>query len=377
MTKPCVHLICNAHLDPVWQWRWEEGAAEALSTFRAAADILRDHPRLIFNHNEAILYRWVERYDPVLFEEIRSLVREGRWWIAGGWDLQPDANLPGPEALIRHMAEGRRYFRERFAVEPRVAYNFDSFGHSAGLPQLLAQAGYRMYIHMRPQPAEMALPSDLYRWRGADGTEILVLRIAVGLYHTEPFNIEERLSQGVDLALRLQRDVPVFWGLGDHGGGATRADLARIDAFTARETRVDFLHSTTDRLHEALREAGASAPIVEGDLQRVFTGCYTSLSRLKRRARESLGRLVQTEALCAAAWWARGAVWPAEELGNAWRDHLFNDFHDILPGSCTESAEADALDLYGRSSETARRLRLGAAAALEIGRASCRARVSY
>ena len=30
-----IFLLCNAHLDPVWQWEWEEGAAEALSTFRA------------------------------------------------------------------------------------------------------------------------------------------------------------------------------------------------------------------------------------------------------------------------------------------------------------------------------------------------------
>ena len=31
-----VHLICNAHLDPVWLWRWQEGCTEALSTFRTA-----------------------------------------------------------------------------------------------------------------------------------------------------------------------------------------------------------------------------------------------------------------------------------------------------------------------------------------------------
>ena len=31
-----VRLICNAHLDPVWLWRWQEGCTEALSTFRTA-----------------------------------------------------------------------------------------------------------------------------------------------------------------------------------------------------------------------------------------------------------------------------------------------------------------------------------------------------
>jgi alpha-mannosidase len=97
MSDPSVHLICNAHLDPVWQWRWEEGCAEALSTFRTAVQLLEEHPSLIFNHNEAVLYLWVKEYDPELFASIQRLVRQGRWVISGGWYLQPDVNLPGTE----------------------------------------------------------------------------------------------------------------------------------------------------------------------------------------------------------------------------------------------------------------------------------------
>ena len=359
-----VHLICNAHLDPVWQWRWEEGAAEALATFRNAAVLLREHKGFIFNHNEALLYRWVEKYDPPLFREIQALVREGRWSIAGGWHLQPDVNMPGVESLIRQIAEGRRYFREKFRSRPRVAYNFDSFGHGGGLPQILKLAGYRMYILMRPQKEELSLPADLFRWRGVDGSEILTLRIETGLYHSERDNIEEKIRRGVELARCLQRDVAVFWGLGNHGGGATREALGAIDAFIVREKGVEIVHSTPERLYEALKAGRRTVPVVEGDLQRVFTGCYTSLARVKRKAEESLGALVQTEALCAAASWLTGKDYPLEELGEAWRGHLLNDFHDILAGSCSESAERDALALYGGVLETARRLRLGAASAL-------------
>jgi alpha-mannosidase len=364
---PTVHLICNAHLDPVWQWQWEEGCAEALSTFSTAVELLKEHPTLIFNHNEARLYRWVKDYAPGLFGQIQKLVVAGRWAISGGWYLQPDVNLPGTESLIRHMAVGRHFFREHFAVEPRVAYNFDSFGHSAGLPQLLRQAGFQMYIHMRPQTPELELPSDLYRWRGLDGSEVLALRIAVGLYHTERHNIEERLQQGVELALKLNRDVPVFWGIGDHGGGPTREDLRRIDDFIAQEKRVAFMHSTPDRLYEALRVHGQTAPLVVGDLQRVFTGCYTSLAKLKRLAVRSLGTLRQTEALRAASWWQLQQPYPTAQLDEAWRDHLFNDFHDILPGTCIEPAEQDALGLYKGVAESCRRLTFGAAAAFNAG----------
>jgi alpha-mannosidase len=371
MSKPTVHLICNAHLDPVWQWRWEEGCAAALSTFAAAGRLLHEHPGFIFNHNEAVLYRWVRQYDPALFREIRRFVAAGRWCIAGGWFLQPDVNLPGLESLLRQVAHGRRFFAEHFNVRPHVAYNLDSFGHGGGLPQVLRECGYDMYIHLRPGPEDLPLPADLYRWRGVDGSQVTALRIVVGYYHTERDNIEQRVGEGVEMALRLNRDVPVFWGLGDHGGGATREDLDRIDACIAAEGRVHIEHSTTERLYEALREAAATAPVFDGDLQRVNTGCYTSLSRIKRRARSGAAGLAQAEALCAAAWWARNATYPAELLEEAWRAHLFNDFHDILPGSCTAPAEQDALDLYGHASEMLRRARLGSAVAMAAGEHPC------
>jgi alpha-mannosidase len=364
MTRPTVHLICSAHLDPVWQWTWEEGASEALSTFRTACEILRGHPRFIFCHNEAVLYQWVERYDTLLFREIQNLAARDRWAVSGGWYLQPDVNLPGTESLIRQIIEGRRYFWEKFRARPLVAYNFDSFGHSGGLPQILRLAGFEMYIHMRPQGTELALPSDLYRWRGIDGSEILTHRISVGLYHSERENIGHKVGEGIDLALKLGRDVAVFWGLGNHGGGATRDDLARIDALIAGERRVRIIHSTPDLFYHAVRREAPNAPVFEGELQRVFTGCYTSLSRIKRRAQRSLGRLVQAEALSTASWRLAGQPYPAGELDDAWRGHLFNDFHDIITGSCVEPAEQDALELYGRVEETARLVSLGAAAAL-------------
>ena len=87
-----LHLICNAHLDPVWQWEWEEGAAEALSTFRIAADFCEEYDSFVFCHNEALLYEWIEEYDKPLFEHIRALVKKRQMahhgWLAFAAGLQ-------------------------------------------------------------------------------------------------------------------------------------------------------------------------------------------------------------------------------------------------------------------------------------------------
>lgn len=362
-----VHLICNAHLDPVWQWQWEEGVAETLSTFRNAVEILNEHDTLIFTHNEAVLYDWVRKYDPSLFKEIQKLVKKGRWSVSGGWWLQPDVNMPGTESLIRHIYEGRKFFKKYFNAEPLTAYNFDSFGHSGGLPQLLVKSGYKMYIHMRPQKPDLDLPSDIYRWQGVDGSTIGALRIEVGLYHTEYDNIGQRIEEGVALALKLNRDVPVFWGIGDHGGGATRADLKTIDDIIANEKRVEIIHSSPDLIYKSLKKHLANAPIIKGDLQKVFTGCYTSLSRIKRANQKSLGMLTQSESLAAAAWLKFNSSYPADELESIWQDHLFNEFHDILPGSCVEPAEKDALDLYGKIETELRKINIKTAVSFNRG----------
>ena len=86
--KRRIHLICNAHLDPVWLWEWQEGAAEAISTFRVAAEMCEKDGGFVFNHNEVILYEWVREYEPDLFERIKKLVKKGRWHIMGGWYFQ-------------------------------------------------------------------------------------------------------------------------------------------------------------------------------------------------------------------------------------------------------------------------------------------------
>jgi len=111
----------------------EEGIAAAISTFRAAADLAEEFDGFIFNHNEALLYEWIEEYEPALFTRIQKLVKEGKWHIMGGWYLQPDCNMPSGESFVRQILTGRHYFEEKFGVQPTTAINFDPFGHTKGL----------------------------------------------------------------------------------------------------------------------------------------------------------------------------------------------------------------------------------------------------
>lgn len=164
-----VHMIGNAHIDPVWLWRWQAGVDEALATFRSAADRCEEYPAFVFTRGESWLYEQVERLAPDLFERVREHVKSGQWHITGGQYLQPDANLPTETGWRRQIVHGRRYFEDRFGVRPNIGYNVDTFGHPTTLPDLLTSLGHIAYVFHRPGASQMNLPSQNFRCAGREG----------------------------------------------------------------------------------------------------------------------------------------------------------------------------------------------------------------
>ena len=361
---PAVYTICQAHLDPIWCWDWDEGLTETLATFEVAADLIDEYPEFIFNHNESVLYLWTQQYKPELFARIKEHVRNGRWVISGGWFLQPDANLPHGESFARQILIGKKFFREELGVEPKVAYNFDSFGHHGNMPQFLKQSGYDAYVHFRPVPWELKMDDYIHRWRGVDGTEIPAMRPPCVWYCTHPHDpVEGKIERMVELAKERNRAVTAFWGAGNHGGGATRADLDSIRKMMEKFPEVR--HGSIEWFAQnAILPNMDDKPVTQGELQKCFTGCYTSIIGIKQRNRRGEGLALAAERYAALAWWLLGESYPAEKLSGVWRDVLFNQFHDILPGSCIREGARSSAEIMGRAFTNAREVMLKAQLAL-------------
>jgi len=147
MDNLVIHLIPNAHLDPVWMWDWREGFTEMITTTRTILDLMDEYPDLTFVRGEAFFYRHIEQNDPELFERVKSMIEAGRWDVVGGTMLQSDMNMPATETMLRHLVYAQRYFQERFRFKARVGWSADCFGHSAALPELLA--AYQAYCGSR------------------------------------------------------------------------------------------------------------------------------------------------------------------------------------------------------------------------------------
>lgn len=366
MKQKCF-LVCNAHLDPVWLWPWEDGLTAVLSTFRVAADFCDEHPSFVFNHNESLLYEWVEAHDPALFARIQELVRRGRWHIAGGAYLQPDAIGTSGESMIRQYLVGKSYFRKKFGVEPTTAYNFDAFGHPRGLIQIIAGCGFDSYVFCRPSRSQLSLPVGAFRWRHASGVEVYARR-SDDHYITQGA-IRDQMRNGTSPCGNIGANWPAFykdegdflflWGLGNHGGGPSRDEYAQFAAMRRDFPDVEFVESTPEAFfrHTLARRPPTALPVFAGDLQPMGAGCYTAMLRVKQAHRRMENLMALTERLAALTWWRGRCDYPSADLLEAWKDILFCEFHDILPGSCIPTVEADSLARLGHCEEILRRHR--------------------
>src|ERR1700677_4420128 len=328
------HLIANSHLDPVWLWDWREGLNEAITTVRAILDLMDENKKLTYIRGESALYRHIEENDPATFQRIAAYVKSGRWDVVGGTYIQPDTNLAGVETLVRQFTEGQRYFEERFGRKVTVAWQADSFGHTAGLPVILDAAGIDSFAFTRPDKKVFPLSSPAFWWEGASGARILAYRPMVGWYGTERDEVPRRMDGLLDAAHKSSlKNVACFYGVGNHGGGPTRRQLMEIRAWAETHPEVKVIHSGLHSffaaLHQEIKAKAASAiPVHRGELNYCLRGCYSTMARFKFLYRQGENRLCRAEKTDSVVSGFLGMS--GSDLTEAWRGVLFNSFHDIL-----------------------------------------------
>lgn len=355
-----MYLLCNAHIDPMWQWEWKEGVGATISTFRVAAELCRQYDAFVFNHNEALLYEWIETFEPALFAQIQELVKKGNWHIMGGWYLQPDCNMPTGESFVRQISIGKRYFKEKFGAEPSTAINFDPFGHTRGLVQIMEKSGFDSYIICRPY--NHVPETDRFVWKGFAGSQVRVLRLPC--YNSRLGHSVDRIREEMEKQKNEENGV-ILWGVGNHGGGPSKIDLEEISKLVDSSKDIEVLHAAPEDFFAACR--AEEWPEHSVSLQHTMVGCYSSQIRIKQLHRKLEQELLSAEKMLSAAA-AQGLMeYPRAALDTAWKDLLFAQFHDILPGSSIQPVEEAGIQLLGHGLVEADRLKTQAFFKLSAG----------
>lgn len=369
MARPILHLISQAHLDPVWLWPLHDGVAETLTTLHSAVERLAETPGFQFTRSSAATYRWAREMDPALFRRIRRLVRQGRWEVVGGWVEQPDCNLPSAESFIRQGLYAKAWFRKHLGpeAETRIGYNVDSFGHAGGLPQILRATGFDRYVFMRPQSEDDPTLPLLFWWKSADGSRVLAQRIPQ-LYSQSYAATADDIEATIRSAAKTSfapgfRNGAAWFGVGNHGGGPTREHVAKVLELQQDPDLPEIRFSSLREYFAAVEAEPAFArlPEVDRELNFLFRGCYSSTGWVKQMHRANEKALLAAEALQCLAF---GEKARADALHEAWWTHCLNEFHDILSGTCVAEVDGETRDRHGLTRAHAQEVARKAAFAL-------------
>ncbi|MBD2522166.1 alpha-mannosidase [Nostoc sp. FACHB-133] len=361
--KSKIFLLGHAHLDLAWLWPVSETWNAAQNTFESVLKLQADFPELIFCHSTPALYAWIEEHRPDLFQTIQAQVAAGRWEVVGGMWVEPELNLIAGESIVRQLLYGQRYIQEKFGQISTMVWVPDTFGFCATLPQFFANAGIEYFVTQKLRWNDTTkFDYGAFWWRSPDGSEVFSLMSAPMGENIDPvkmaaYALEWQSQTGLSESLWLP-------GVGDHGGGPTRDMLEIAQRWQKSPFFPDLEFTTAEKYLQQIVEtrfiasvsnynsppisptspAPPAFPIWDDELYLEFhRGCYTTHADQKRWNRRCENLLYEAELFATLATASCGVTYPKAEIEAAWKQVLFQQFHDILPGSSITQVYTDAL----------------------------------
>lgn len=360
MDRATLHLTGNSHIDAAWLWPWTETVDTVKNTWGTALQLMNEYPTYTFTQSAAAYNNWMARDYPQINDQIRKRVEQGRWEVVGGMWVEPDLNMPDGESTARSLLIGKRWYQQHYGVDVRIGWNPDSFGYNWQLPQIYKKSGVDYFVTQKMQWSDTNhLPFKLFWWESPDGSKVLTyFPHDYANTNLNPVRLSADLAQARQFAPGLTEMMDLY-GVGDHGGGPTRAMLdeglhwMQADRvvpkmqfgtaqpyFTDVEKQVAPESKTWD--YRTIAQGYQFPPAVEGKISiptwddemylEYHRGVFTTQAGMKRNLREAPEWTLNAEKLASLAW-LDGDKYPGDELTDAWKKITFNDFHDLAAGS--------------------------------------------
>ncbi|MBA7509798.1 hypothetical protein ES705_01767 [subsurface metagenome] len=324
-----IHMIGHAHIDMTWLWPLEETFNNVCpNTFNTVNKLMEEYPEFKFSQSQAYLYEKMENKYPYIFQNIKKRVNEGRWDITASAWVEFDPTMACGESIVRQILYAKLYIKEKFGFDTEVCWMPDNFGHPWTLPQILKKSGLNYYYFMRSSRKGF----DLFFWESPDGSRVIAFNSAYlgnvdskTLIQLAKYN---KANKNVDTSMFV-------YGIGDHGGGPTKEDIELINKLNKKNVYPKLEFSTTKKYFEDIKNNYKNLPVLKDEPGIGFDGCYTIHSDLKIHNRMCEKLLLDAEKIGSISA-ILGGEYP--DLEESWKSTLFNQFHDLLPGSSIKSA---------------------------------------
>ncbi len=343
-TAPDYTVFGQSHLDLAWLWPVEETVRKTARTYSNQLALMEEYEDHRFLLCEPPILEWLKQWYPDVYQRVTEGVRDGKFYPEGALWVESDTNIPSGESLIRQFARGKRWFRQELGVESKLAWMPDTFGFSAALPQIMKGCQVPYFATqklIRQDPEAEPFPYNLFWWEGMDGSRVLS--------HT--FKKNNAVFQAGDLITRWEEDRVqqedidglIFpYGYGDGGGGPTRemAEMARRCADLEGAPRC---HMESPVAYFERQENVEN--VYCGELYLAWhRGTLTSQTKTKRGIRKAEIALKQLEHIFSQRMVSGKPILPRwkAELERLWKLLLFNQFHDVAPGTAIARVQARA-----------------------------------
>lgn len=365
-------VICigHTHIDVAWLWTLGQTREKVLRSFSNVVALMKKYPEYKFMSSQAQLYKYLKLECPELYEEVKQLVKEGRWEAEGAMWVEADCNLSSGESLVRQILHGKRFFKEEFGVDNKVLWLPDVFGYSAALPQILKKSCVDKFVTSKISWNETnKMPYDSFFWHGIDGTDVYTYFLTAQdkVRGEEPknystYNADINPAQVAGSYNRFQQkdqsdEVMITYGFGDGGGGPTKKHLDYYDVMKKGVPGIptpkqEFAGSFLERMLKKAK-ADKRTPHWYGELYLEYhRGTYTSMAKNKKYNRKSEFLFEKAETLSRHAELLTGKPYPADEIYDAWETILLNQFHDIIPGSSIKDVYDESWEQYEAITKT-------------------------
>ncbi len=334
------NCVGHTHIDVAYLWTVEQTKEKVQRSFSTVLNLMKRYDDYIFMSSQPQLYQYVKENDPVLYQEIKERIKEGRWEAEGAMWLEADTNLSSGESLIRQIMYGKRFMKEEFGIDNKILWLPDVFGYSGALPQILQKCGVTQFFTTKMSWNETnKLPHDLFEWEGIDGSRVfanLIEHYAIKLtpekvkYYTERFKDKNITNENL-----------LTFGFGDGGGGPTYEMLENYQRLkygipgmpkTIMKKGTEHFDKCEKTFYANTKEYSRPRWVGEMYLE-MHRGTYTSMAKNKRFNRKSELLYQEAESVATANMLLCSKDYPQEILRKNQVNILLNQFHDIIPGS--------------------------------------------
>lgn len=341
--QPDVYVVPFSHLDLFWAGTREECLSRGNRIITKAMRMTTQHPSFRFLiEDEVWLANYVETHPgSAELEQLKRLVKEGRIEISPKWAgiLQ---NLPRGETWVRNFVYGKRYAREIFGVNPKVANLGDLPGYTSQFPQILARSDVPYMVMTRMGPAD----KSLFYYRALDGSKALTWNTLKG-YGWGTFITSKRLTDEEKRA-RFQKDVddvskttsgPILMNWGTDLWAPDDNLVPAIESFKS-PVRLTFA-TPSEFFHHA--EKTPAIPETSGEIPHAWGNILSSISHIWPPTITAADTLVTAEKFSAINYALGYAGYPQQEFELLWKRVLEASDHNNF-GQGGDSGDARKLE---------------------------------